>query len=417
VRDLAELITPRRLGAGFRRLVTSSWVSNLGDGVALAAGPLLVASLTDDPGLVALAAAGRWIPQLLLSLPAGVLADRLDRRRMVVVADLVRTGMLAALAALLAAGAPPVGLVLAVLGLLSAAEVFADGASVTILPMIVDRDDLALANARLQTGFITVNQLVGPPIGAVLFAAGRIWPFVAQAVLVALGALIVSRVVLPRHGTAARRGDTGPPRSARHEIAEGFGWLLRNPAVRTLALTILVFNVTFGAAWSVLVLYVTRRLGLGGLGFGLVTTVIAAGGVVGTLGYGRLTRHAGLGTILRVGLVIETFTHLALAVTTVPWIAMVVFFVFGAHAFVWASTASAVRQRAVPSALQGRVSAAYQVAVTGGLVIGSGVGGVLAQRFGVTAPFWFAFAGSAVLLVLIWPSLIHIGHQDEAPRR
>jgi predicted MFS family arabinose efflux permease len=196
---------------------------------------------------------------------------------------------------------------------------------------------------------------------------------------------------------------------------EGLRWVRHHAAVRTLVLTIFTFNITFGAAWSVLVLYAARRLELGEVGFGLLTTVSAAGGLLGTMAYGWLTHRVSLGNIMRVGLIIETFTHLGLAVTTVPAVAMAIFFVFGAHAFVWGTTSVTVRQRAVPVELQGRVGSVNTVGVFGGLVIGSGVGGLLAQRFGVTAPFWFAFAGSALFVVLIWAQLTHIAHGDEDP--
>ena len=185
--------------------------------------------------------------------------------------------------------------------------------------------------------------------------------------------------------------------------------------MRTLVLTIFTFNITFGAAWSVLVLYATERLGLGEIGFGLVTTVGAVGGLAGTAGYGWITRRVSLGDLMRIGLVIETLTHLALALTTSPWVAMPVFFLFGAHAFIWGTTSVTVRQRAVPLPLQGRVGSVNLVGVYGGLVIGSAIGGVLAQHWGVTAPFWFAFAGSAVFVVLIWRQLRHVAHADEQP--
>ena len=108
-------------------------------------------------------------------------------------------------------------------------------------------------------------------------------------------------------------------------------------------------------------------------------------------------------------------THLALALTTRPWVAMVIFVVFGAHAFIWGTTSITVRQRAVPSELQGRVGGVNMVGVYGGLVVGSAIGGALAQHWGVTAPFWFAFAGSALFVVLIWGQLSHIAHADEEP--
>jgi len=409
VASLVEIVAPRRFGTGFRWLVGSSWVSNLGDGIALAAGPLLVASMTHDPFVVALGALLQWLPPLVFGLLAGALSDRLDRRRIVVTVDLLRSVVLVLLALAIATDVASIALVLLAMFLLGTAEVFADNTTATLMPMLVHRDDLAIANSRLTTGFITVNQLAGPPVGAALFAVGHAVPFGAQAALVALGAVLVSRVVLPPH-----RRDPSVRTHLRHEVGEAFRWVAHNAAVRTLVLTILVFNITFGAAWSVLVLYATQRLGLGAVGFGLLTTISAVGGLVGTLSYGWITRRISLGDIMRIGLVFETFTHLALALTRTAWVAMVIFFVFGAHAFIWGTTSITVRQRAVPTQLQGRVGSVNLVGTFGGLVIGSAIGGLFAQRWGVTAPFWFAFVGSALFVVLIWGQLGHIAHADEA---
>ncbi|WP_088318031.1 MFS transporter [Kineosporia sp. R_H_3] len=425
---LTEVLVPARLGPGFRRLLASSWTSNLGDGVAAAAGPLLVASLDASPSVVALAATLRWTPPLLFGLGAGVLSDRLDRRRLAVAANCARLAVLAGLVAALATGTATVPLVLGALALVATAEVFADSAARTLTPMLVRREDLSLANARLTTGFITLDQLAGPPIGAALFAAGRVWPFVGEAVLLTAAIALLARVVVPRVRPGGEEPDGGPHggpesgpdgaappgsasdgrRSVRRDVAEGFVWTWRHPAVRTLALTILVFNVTFGAAWAVLVLYAHERLGLGAVGFGILSTVSAAGGLLGTSLYGWITRHVSLADVMRIGLVLETLTHLGLALTRSAAVAGTILFVFGAHAFVWGTTSTAVRQAAVPLRLQGRVDSVYTLAVYGGLVAGSAVGGALGERFGVTAPFWFAFGGSAVFLVLLWRELARI---------
>jgi MFS family permease len=407
VSRLLEIVAPARLGIGYRWLLASSWATKVGDGIALAAGPLLVASVTHDPVLVSLAALLRWAPALVFGLVAGALSDRLDRRRIVMVADSSRAVVLAGLVTVLLTGHLTATLTLFALGLLATAEVFADNTSMTLMPMLVDRDDLAIGNARLQFGIITLNQLAGPSIGAVLFALGRAWPFLTESVLVVAGVLLVSRVVLPPYerikGTSTAR-----------DVLEGLRWTVQHAAVRTLALTILIFNVTFGAAWSVLVLYAGQRLGLGAVGYGLMTTISAAGGLVGTGLYGWLTRRVSLGNIMRAGLIIETLTHLALALATSPWVAGPVFFVFGAHAFVWGTTSITVRQRAVPAHLQGRVNSANTICVFGGLVIGSAIGGVLASRGSITTPFWFAFAGSALFVVLLWRQLTQIAHADAA---
>ncbi|RHA43575.1 MFS transporter [Cellulomonas rhizosphaerae] len=407
---LLETVVPRRLGVPFRWVLASSWTTNLGDGILIAAGPLLVAARTHDAFVVALAATLQWLPPLLFGLFAGAVTDRVDRRRLVIVVDLLRCAVLAALAAAVLVDSSPVWVVLVAMFVLGTAETFADNASSTLVPMLVTRDDLALANARIQAGFITVNQLAGPPIGAALFAAGQAWPMAVDALLVAGGVVLVSRVVLPPHGR-----EPAERTHIRADIAEGCRWVWHHAAVRTLVLTILIFNVTFGAAWSVLVLYATQRLGLGAVGFGLITTVGAVGGLVGIACYGWLTARISLGNLLRIGLIIETLTHLALALTTTAWVALLVFFVFGAHAFVWGATSVTVRQRAVPMELQGRVGSVNLVGVFGGLVIGSTIGGVLAQHHGVTAPFWFAFFGSALFVVLIWNQLRHVAHADAEP--
>lgn len=402
-----EAVLPARMGTPFRWLVASSWVSNLGDGISIAAGPLLIASQTSDPLLVAMAGLLQGLPWLLFGLFAGVLADRVDRRRLVVAVDLVRAGVLAVLAATVITGSVNVAVVLATMFVLGTAEVFADTTTGTLLPMVVAKADLGIGNARLSAGSLTMNNLVGPAVGAGLFAAGMAWPFVVQTVCTALGAMLVSRMVVPRLERPASRSHI------RRDIGEGFRWTWGNKAVRTLTLTIVTFNVTYGAAWSVLVLYATERLDLGAVGFGLLSTVGALGGLAGTASYDWLERHASLASIMRVGLLIETFTHLGLALTTTGWVAMAIMFVFGAHAFIWGTTSRTVRMRAVPMELQGRVGSLYAIGVFGGIVAGQGLGGLIARIWGITGPFWFAFVGSAILLALIWRELAHIAHADE----
>ena len=323
---------------------------------------------------------------------------------MVIVVNLVRAFVLAILVATILGDVVGIGVVLVVLFILGTAETFADSASSTLVPGLVQRDDLGTANNRMQGGFLLTNQLVAPPIGAFLFATGMAIPFATNAVCFVLGAVLVSRVVTSAR-PVVREGS-----SLRAEMAEGLRWLLGHPPMRTLALTILAFNITFGAAWSVLVLYADQRLGMGPVGFGLLTTAVAVGGVAGMVLYGRLERRYSLGDIMRVGLIIETLTHLSLALTTSSVVALATLVVFGAHAFVWGTTSTVVRQRAVPDALLGRVSGVYRVAIVGGLVIGTPLGGLLASAYGITAPFWFGFFGSAILVAVLWRQFDLIAH-------
>jgi MFS family permease len=401
---IIETIAPARLGRSFRWLLAAAIVNNAGDGVALAAGPLLVASQTRDPLLVSMALLSEYLPVLLFGVIGGAAADRFDRRRMVVVVNLGRAAVLAVLVATIVSGTVNIAVVLTALLVLGTAETFADSASSTLIPSLVAREDLGIANARMQGAFLLTNQLLTPPIGAFLFAIGFALPFATNAASFALGALLISRVVTSTKRELRERS------SLRADMVEGVKWLLAHPPMRTLALTILTFNVTFGAAWSVLVLYAGERLHMNEVGFGLLTTAMAVGGIVGVVSYGRLERRFALGDIMRVGLVIETATHLILALTTSAAVALATLVVFGAHAFVWGTTSTVVRQRAVPDELMGRVGGVYRVAIVGGLVIGTPLGGLLAKTFGITAPFWFAFAGSALLVVILWRHFDNIAH-------
>lgn len=404
---VVEAVAPARLGPGFRRLLASTWVSNLGDGIALAAGPLLVASQTRSPALVSMAMLLVGLPWLLFGLLAGAVADRVDRLRMVVVANLLRSVVLLVLTTSIVTGAVNIAVVLGAMFLLGTAEVFADTAYRTFLPMLVDKADLGVANARLQAGFVTLNQLAGAPVGAALFAVGMAVPFGVQLALGLLAVVLVTRIALPP-GPVRGEVDTHVLR----DIGDGLRWLMGHPPVRTLALVIVSFNITWAAAWAILVLYSLDVLDMGPVGYGLLTTASAAGGLIGTFLYGWLERHVPLATLMRTCLALEVVMHLGFAVTTAAWVAVLIMFGFGLYAFVWGTLSQAVRQRAVPTHLQGRVGSVYSVAIFGGIVVGSGLGGVIAEHGGITAPFWFAFVGSGITLALVWRQLGHIAHAD-----
>lgn len=407
---ILDAVAPPRMGSSFRWLLASSWVSNIGDGLALAAGPLLVASQTSNAFLVAMAAVLQRVPWLLLGLYAGAIADRVDRRRLVIAADAARAVVVALLCVALATGRVSIALVLVAMLLLGVAEVFANTTTSTLLPMLVQKQDLGVGNARLQASLLVGNQIVGPPLGAFLFAVGAVWPFGAQAVLVALSVLLVARIVTPK----------GPVRDLEgthilRDIVEGVRWLGHNDAVRTLAIVIVSFNITWGAAWAVLVLYALDHLHLDAVGYGLLTTAAAIGGLVSTFGYGWIERRFDLANVMRVCLLLEVLSHAAFALTSNGYVAMVIMVVFGAYAFVWGAVSTSVRQRATPMALQGRVSSVYMVCVFGGVVIGQLLGGWIAERWGLTAPFWFAFVGAGITLALVWRQLSYVAHASADP--
>jgi MFS family permease len=404
--SFSELLAPRRLGSSFRWLLASTWTSNIGDGIALSAAPLLIASVTSSPLLVASGAMMQILPWLLFGLLAGSIADHHDRRRLVMLANGVRAVVVLGLVTVLVTGEVSIWVVLVSAFLYGTAEVFADTAGSTLLPMTVPSADLGIGNARMQAGYLVANQLVGPPLGAFLFAVGSFWPFTVQILCVSLAVVLVSKMARtpPPQQDATTVDDGMKPRPIR----EGLAWLRGNAPVRTLILIILIFNVTWAAPWYVLVLYATEYLGLSVVGYGLLATSAALGGLVGVSCFGWLERRVRLATMMRVCLSLEVVMHLGFALTTSAALAFFIMFGFGIYAFIWGTISTTVRQRLVPLSLQGRIASVNMVGIFGGLVIGQLLGGLIAQVWGLTGPWWFAFAGSAITLALLWKAISNI---------
>ncbi|TDO33819.1 putative MFS family arabinose efflux permease [Kribbella sp. VKM Ac-2527] len=401
MRSLRSVLLPIELGSDFRKIWPAAAISNLGDGALLAAGPLLVASITTEPAAVGAAVFVQQLPWLLFALFSGALADRLDRRLMVVAADIFRAVVMGALATAVLLDASPLWAVYVTLFLLGSAETLADNAAGALLVTAVPREHLGLANARLFATGTLLNQLGGPPIGALLFAVGAGVPLVLNAVTFGAAAVLMSRV-------SVRPAASDTRTALWSDVREGIHWVWNHSGVRTLAWAILVMNITFMAAFATWVLYAKERLGLTDTQYGLLVSVGAIGAIAGTPVYHLLEPRFGSLTLLRAGLVIETAVHLILALTTSPWVVGATMVVFGVHAVVWGTVSTTARQLATPDVLLGRVNSVYLLASVGGAALGSLLGGVLAQRFGLVAPFATAFVGMVVMTAAAWRPLRHV---------
>ena len=395
-------LTSARLGADFTKLWTAAAVSNIGDGVTMVAGPLLVATLTTDPAAVAGAVFAQQVPWLLFALASGAWADRLDRRRLVVTVNLVRAAALTVLTVAVAAGAVSVPLVYAVFFVLGTAETLADTAAAAFVPAIVPPAALPTANSLLGATFTVANQFVAKPLGAWLFVVAAALPFGLNATSFVLAAMLVAGM---RSIPAPAPPDTPARTSLRAEVADGLHWLWRHRLLRTLAVTMGLGNLVFCAAFATFVLYSQFRLGLSSVGYGILLTTFAVGGLLGTLPAPWLLRRAGATPLLRAGLLVEVALHATLATTRSPWTAGAIIVVFGVHTVVWGVVVTTIRQRTVPPGMFGRVTGVYALVDLGGAALGSLLGGLVAQRFGIVATFWAAAVGMAVIAACAWGPL------------
>ena len=289
-RGRAHKVLRGGLGPEYRKLWTASTVSNLGDGVTLVAGPLLVASLTRDPVLVAGLAFAQRLPWLLFSLISGALVDRLDRRMLMVAVDVFRTVLLGFLGLAVLMNFVSIPLLYVVFFLMGTAETLFDTASVSILPAVVPRESLEKANGRLFGAQIVSNEFAAPPLGGFLFAVAASVPFFLDAGSFAAAAVLV---LLMRGKFRVDHSERTPPTTLREEISEGLRWLWGNRLLRTLAVSLGIMNLTMTATISIFVLFAQERLGLGSAGYGVLLTSVGVGGVAGSLATERIVGWLG----------------------------------------------------------------------------------------------------------------------------
>ena len=378
------------LGSSYRRLVAASAASNLADGVFLVALPLLTVRVTTSPVLVAGVALAQRLPWLLVALPAGALADRLDRRRTMVRVNLIRAGVIGALAGAVAADAATLPLIYAAAIVLGVGETFFDTAAQSVMPTVVDPGRLSEANGRLYGVELVANQFVGPPLGGALAAAGLALAFIGSA-----GAYLLAAGGLALMAGSFRPARSGPPTRLRADIAEGLRFLWSHRLLRTLGLMLGMSNLAFAAQGAIFVLFAAEPgpMGLSEAGYGLLFTAGAAGGLAGSWLAAPAERILGRGRVLTLSIVAGSVA-LAVPVVTAAFVPVALAgTVIGVGMVCWNVVTVSLRQRITPDHLLGRLNAGYRLLGWGTIPIGAALGGLVAETAGLRT----AFAASAVL--------------------
>ncbi|QYK50372.1 MAG: MFS transporter [Anaerolineales bacterium] len=380
------------LGAKFMRLWQASFASNLADGVWLAAGPLLAASLTRDPLLIAGLATAQRLPWLLFSLPSGVIVDRMDRKRIIWIGNAIRGTLILALGLSTYYGLLNIYGMYVFFFLLGTVEPFVDNASFAILPRVVTQPQLEKANGRLFATTTVANDLVGPPAGSFIFTLFPPLAFLISSI--AYGGSAVLMGSLP--GEYYARRQPGAASRLLTEIWEGFRWFLNNRVLRALALLVTLQNLVFTAGYSLLVLYAQDRLGLGATGYGLLLSVGAVGGLVGAVTADRIGTRLGTGSVIVLGITLTGLAFLVLGFTHNTPVAAAMLAVNSFSVTMSVTLILALRQTLIPDDLLGRVTSVYRFIVIGTAPLGSLAGGLLARRYELGTPYW---VGGVVILV------------------
>lgn len=417
------------LHAPLPRFIAASAMTNLGDGIAVVAWAWVATLLTRDPLLVALIPVALRLPWAVFAIPAGIVTDRVNRKRLILAADIARAMafVIAAVAIHLATPLPPApdtGLadpwLFAVLGatalLIGAAEVFRDNAAQTVLPSIVPSEKLESANGQLWSAELTANALAGPALGAFLLAEAVALPFAFNVAAYVLAVVLVARLRIPPRSQA--RGT----RDWRAEFRQGFEFLIHAPMLRMLAVLTGLWNMCHQMVVMGLVLHVQENLGAGPRAYGIILAAGAVGGIVGGMIGGPVASRLGRGRTAQWALLFSSASFLLIPWMPGPASLALVLAVFGLFGVTWDSVSVAFRQRMIPDAILGRVTSLYRLATWGMMPVGLLISGWLV-RVGEPAvgrsaalelPFFVAGAVTVLLTAFAW-ARVGKGFVEPAP--
>lgn len=392
--------------------------SNLADGVFQVTLPLVALSITRDPGAFALVALIGRLPWLLFVLPAGALADRLDRRRTMFLVNLARAALIGSLAVVVMTSAQELWMLYLLAFALGTGETMFDTAAQSMLPNVVaDRSQLSRANGRLYAVELTTNQFIGPPLGGVIAGLA-----LAAALAGSAAAYLVAAGVLATLAGSFRPVRDGPRTRIGTDIVEGIRYLAHHRLLRALALCVGISNLAATATFAVFPLYAVRPgpMGLSEAGFGVLLTTTAIGSLLGTAITPRVERRLGRRAALLVSAAFFLPMTLAPALSTSFVIVGLGFAVSGVATVVWNVITVSLRQSFVPDHLLGRVNAGYRLLAWGTMPLGAALGGIVGTQLGVRAVFWVSTAIGAlcipIILVAVTTARLDDAERDGAAR-
>jgi MFS family permease len=360
-------------------LLAGSTVSNLGDGIRFAALPLLAVTITDDPAAIGAVLAASFLPWLALSLVGGAVADRQDRRRLIISGQLVRAVAVGIFTLLVATDHASMAAIYVVALAIGVGEVVVDSAFQAAIPQVAG-DDLDKANSRLATSQFVTGEILGGPVGGALFSLASFLPFLVDAITFAAGAVLVIMITTPLQD---RVEPEARATSMIEDIKEGARFLAGQPVLRGMSAAVALSNLADSATRALMVLVVTQRLNGSEVAFGFILMAGAMGGLTGSAGAPWVVNQLGRRQAL-----IIAFLSMAAGNAIIGLAPNLVLVALGAFGVMFAValfnvSGSSIRQRLTPNRLLGRVIATMRFIGMGAIPLGSLGGGFLARAIGV----------------------------------
>jgi len=400
-----------RLPAAFANVFTANLASSLGDGIARTAIPLLGARLTHDPFLISMLAALALLPWLFFAIPAGILIDRIDRRRALALAQAVRLVLATLLVLLVATDALTIWWLFAVIFVYGAFETVYDGAIRAVMPSIVAKVDLPRANSRIEGGELVVQNFIAGPLTSALFAVSVLIPLGINGLVFAFAGALA--LLLPR--AASGRQFARQPRDEapwHRQFVEGLRFILASRMLRTLWLFSTFCGLMTSAATASVVLFILDTLAVPEALFGVFLLSGAVGGILGAVVTNRVKSRWGAGLTMAVAAAATGLSFVLVGVLPVIWAAGLGYGLSSLFITTWNILVMSLRQAVIPGRLLGRVHGTWRTLLWGAMPLGAVLGGLVA-RIDLALPFIVFGALETVASLVFFRFLITLPNPED----
>ena len=395
------------MNPAFNRMWASSIISNLADGVMLAAVPLLAISLTDSPVLISLIGAMVMLPWLLFAIPIGAIVDRVDRRYIFAGANASRSAVVGVLALLIALDHVTIFWLLAAAFIIGVCEVAADTTAQSLIPQILEEKDFEKGNSRLQISETVIQGFIGAPISGFIYAAAIYLPFFINSLGFAISALLALTIPVKYLQDIRQEGEEKTERRFVADMKFGIAYLFNQKVLRRLVVTTATIGLCYAMGSATMVLFIIKELGLQERFFGVILAIEGVGAILGALVASRTSSKFGRSKVMTFAIIASSAVLLIQGFSPNIYI-FVALATFGGFVISqWNILLMATYQTVIPKELYGRIHGTRRTLVWGAMPLGSLLGGVLAN-FSLRLPLYVGGALACVVSIASIGFLLNI---------
>ena len=400
------------MGPAFNRMWASSIISNLSDGILIAAAPLLAISLTDSTVLISAIGAMVMLPWLLFAIPIGVLVDRVDRRFILAGANATRSAVVGMLALLIATDHVTIYWLLVASFVIGVCEVAADTTAQSLIPQIVDEKNFEKGNSRLQISETVIQGFVGAPISGFIYAIAIALPFFINSLGLAIASLLALSIPIKYLQDVRTDNVDKEKKKFVADMKFGIRYLYNEKALRRLVVTTASIGVCYSMATATMVLFIIKELELPKQLFGVILALQSIGAIAGAFMAPRLSKKYGRSKVMTFGIVSSSILILVEGFSPNIYVLVTLSTLGGFAISQWNILLMATYQTVIPNELYGRIHGTRRTLVWGMMPIGSLLGGVLAQ-YSLRLPM---YVGGVIATVIACASIGFLLNVAEAAK-